>query len=74
MIKFFWDFRGEDAAEIAEHYKKHLDQFIINNNINDASTGVNQLNEYYYETWCLTTEKDKEIIDQRLKPKRQWKQ
>jgi hypothetical protein len=69
-IKLIWDFRGPDAAKIAEHHEIHLKEYIAIENISLNSTGYENINELYAIAFMVVTEENMIAVRDALKPHR----
>lgn len=69
MIACIWDYFGKDSKGTAEHFEKHLKEFIAIKNIENIQTGT-QTNKYLQSfVWCAGNKKDLTLIIELLKPK-----
>ena len=69
-IKLIWDFRGPDAAKIAEHHEIHLKEYIALENISLNSTGYEIINELHAIAYMVVTEANMIAVRDALKPHR----
>lgn len=69
-LKLIWDFKGPDAAKIAEHHSLHLKQYVENNNIPLNNTGFEQISEGHYIAYLVVHESGMKIVRDALKPHR----
>lgn len=69
-IKMIWDFKGAVAEKTAEHHQIHLNEYITNNNINPAETGVTHLSELHSIAFVIIERKDMITLRDALKPHR----
>ena len=46
-IKLIWDFKGDDAAQVAQHHIVHLKEFSVKENLILTEVGVEQLNDFH---------------------------
>ena len=69
-IKIIWDFRGPSAASIAEHYQKHLEEFIIIEELKFDITGVEQFSPTHSITFLVVAEFELKEVKDILKPHR----
>ena len=69
-IKLIWDFRGEVAAQTAEHHEIHLKEYIEAEKLELNITGFESLNEMYAIAFMVVEEKDMITVRDALKPHR----
>ncbi len=69
-IKLIWDFRGPDAAKIAEHHEIHLKEYIVLEEILLNITGYETINELYSIAFMVVTEENMIAVRDALKPHR----
>jgi hypothetical protein len=67
---FYWDFFGPNAAATAEHFKRHLDQFLGQNGCQGCETGLSSAGTGHQAVFCRTPEPWREGIAAALKPRR----
>ena len=69
-VKLIWDFRGSGAAKIAEHYQKHLEEFIIIEELIFDITGVEHFSPTHSTTFLVVAEFELHEVKDILKPHR----
>ena len=69
-IKLIWDFRGQDAAKIAEHHEIHLKEFIAIEKFQMDITGFEIVNEMYAIAYMVVTDENMIQVRDALKPHR----
>ena len=69
-IKLIWDFRGMDAAKIAEHHEVHLNEYIAAQKLAMNITGFEILNEMYAIAFMVVVEENMIQVRDALKPHR----
>jgi hypothetical protein len=69
-IKLIWDFRGIDAAKIAEHHEIHLKEYITLEQLPINITGFNILNEIHSIAFMVVTDENMMQVRDVLKPHR----
>ena len=69
-IKMIWDFRGPGAAKTAEHYRKHLEEFIVIEELKFDITGVNHFSDTHSIAFIVVAEFEMEEAREILKPHR----
>jgi hypothetical protein len=52
MPKLFWDFYGPAAEQTAQHFAKHLTEFLCRNGHAAASTGLASAGAGHQAVWC----------------------
>ncbi|WP_298138901.1 hypothetical protein [Flavobacterium sp.] len=69
-IKLIWDFRGQDAARIAEHHEIHLKEYIAIEKLPINITGFEIINEMYAIAFMVVTDENMIQVRDALKPHR----
>ncbi|WP_036383232.1 hypothetical protein [Muricauda sp. MAR_2010_75] len=69
-IKLIWDFRGPSAASIAQHYQKHLEEFIVIEELKFDITGVEHFSPAHSTTFLVVAEFELKEVRDILKPHR----
>ena len=69
-IKLIWDFRGMDAAKIAEHHEVHLKEYIAAQKLELNITGFEILNDMYAIAFMVVIEENMIQVRDALKPHR----
>lgn len=69
-IKLIWDFRGPSAARTAEHYQKHLEEFITFEELKFDITGFQHLSEFHSIAFLVVAEFEMKEVREILKPNR----
>ncbi|GLU45607.1 hypothetical protein [Allomuricauda sp. NBRC 101325] len=69
-IKIIWDFRGPGAAKIAEHYKKHLEEFVMIEELKFDLSGVEHFGPTHSIAFLVVAEFELKEIREILKPHR----
>lgn len=69
-IKLIWDFRGMDAAKIAEHHEIHLKEYIATQKLAVNITGFEILNDMYAIAFMVVIEENMIQVRDSLKPHR----
>ncbi len=70
QLKLIWDFRGPDAAKIAEHHLIHLKEYIFAENLETNITGVEHLNDMHSLAFLVVLESNMRKVRDALKPHR----
>lgn len=67
----WWDFFGPAAAGTAEHFRVHLDEFLVRERLSGCTTGVEVHPEQRHAAaWCRTPPELLETLVRALKPRR----
>jgi len=69
-IKLIWDFRNNEAEKIAAHHVKHLNEYIVSENIKDTSAGFELITPNYYIAYLITDKSNMITLRDALKPHR----
>lgn len=67
--RYFWDFFGPQAARTAEHFQRHLDEFLKKNSC-AGETSLESRGEGHSAVACRVESEWFERIERTLKPKR----
>lgn len=54
----------------AEHFRRHLIQFLTEHGLGDSTTGVEQYSPNQSAAWCTVSIDARELIEGHLKPRR----
>ena len=69
MIRLIWDFYGPDAEQTAIHHAKHLKEYAVLHQLQEADTGVSH-EQNGVTAWIDVLRKDMISVRDTLKPKR----
>ena len=69
-IKLIWDFRGPTASEIARHHEKHLQQYIIAEDLSLNITGYQDFSSAHSIAFMVVEESDMLQVRDALIPHR----
>ncbi len=69
-IKLIWDFRGPAAGRTAEHYEKHLAEFVVLEELKYDITGFQHLSDTHSIAFLVVAEFEMKEIRDILKPNR----
>ncbi|MCK0162166.1 hypothetical protein [Allomuricauda sp. F6463D] len=69
-IKIIWDFRGPSAAHIAEHYLKHLKEFVEVEELKYDLSGVEHFSPSHSTAFLVVAEFELKEVKNILKPHR----
>ncbi|MBO0324261.1 hypothetical protein J0X14_18265 [Muricauda sp. CAU 1633] len=69
-IKLIWDFRSPGAANIAEHYQKHLEEFVMIEELKFDITGFEHFSSTHSIAFLVVAEFELKEVKELLKPHR----
>lgn len=69
-VKMIWDFRGPNAAPISEHHRIHLDEFVVQEKLENIITGTETSSEMHQITYMIVPFDLVETLRMTLKPHR----
>ncbi len=69
-IKLIWDFRGMDAAKIAEHHEIHLKEYVAMKNLDCSITGHTSFGDMHSIAFMVVKEVDMISVRDALRPQR----
>ncbi|KQC29589.1 hypothetical protein [Flagellimonas eckloniae] len=69
-IKLIWDFRGPSAASTAEHYAKHLAEFVIIEELKFDIAGFQYITDMHSIAYLVVAEFEVKEVREILKPQR----
>ena len=69
MIACIWEYFGKDSKGTAEHFEKHLKEFITIKNVQNTQTGSRANGPLQSFVWCAGNKEDLTLIIEILKPK-----
>ncbi|PJB12266.1 MAG: hypothetical protein CO119_07410 [Flavobacteriales bacterium CG_4_9_14_3_um_filter_40_17] len=69
-IKLIWDFKGEDAAKIAEHHAIHLKEFAEKENLTLQIAGSKTIDSLSAIAFLAVTREEMPHVRDLLKPHR----
>ena len=69
-IKLIWDFRGPNAAPIAEHHVIHLKEFAEAEHISPYLCAIEKVTDMHCIAYMIVEEKHINDLRERLKPNR----
>lgn len=69
-IKLIWDFRGPVAAKTAEHYAKHLAEFVIIEELKFDIAGFQYITDMHSIAYLVVAEFEMKEVKDILKPQR----
>jgi uncharacterized protein len=67
---YFWDFFGPRAGGTAQHFQKHLDEFLDKNAIAGCETGLCSEGAGHQAVFCRATREAEPAIEGALRPRR----
>ncbi len=68
--RMFWDFFGPNAERTAEHFEKHLREFLTKNEISHIATGTMSAGDGHRAAYCDPDALHWESIARALRPAR----
>ncbi len=69
-IKLIWDFKGPAAAKTAEHYEKHLKEYVFHEELKFDTTGFSRLSDMHSIAFLVVAEFEMIKTRDDLKPHR----
>ena len=69
-IKLIWDFKGLAAAKTAEHYEKHLQEYIFHEELKFDTTGFTHISDMHSIAYLVVAEFEMTQARDDLKPHR----
>ena len=69
-IKLIWDFRGPQAARTAEHYQKHLAEFITLEELKHDISGFEHFSDMHSIAYLVVAEFEMKDVREILRPNR----
>ena len=69
-IKLIWDFRGPDAAKIAEHHCTHLHEYTAIEKLAFHKIASQKISDFYTLAYIIVNESDMLTYRDALKPHR----
>lgn len=69
-IKLLWDFRGEDAKQIAQHHTIHLKEFAALEKLDFHEINISEINPVSAAAFIIVDESNMKIFRNALKPHR----
>lgn len=70
QLKLIWDFRGPDALKIAKHHKKHLEEFIKQQDTKVNIIGYQEVSPKHSISFMVVNDTVMKPIRDALKPHR----
>lgn len=70
QVKLIWDFRGPNAAQIAQHHSIHLREFAETEGFQSCHCDVEQLTEMHHIAFMVVDKTLMNELRERLKPHR----
>ena len=67
----FWDFFGPNAAPTADHFKRHLDEFLARSGCAVSETGRSSAGAGHQAVFCRLDEAASGAVSRALKPRRE---
>ena len=69
-IKLIWDFRGENSASLSKHFQKHLEEFVIIEELKYDISGVLRINPLHSIVYLVVAEFEMQEVKEILNPHR----
>ena len=69
-IKLIWDFSGPNAAPIAAHHAKHLEEFAVAEGLEDTLCDTEQITEMHHIAYLIVDKVHMDTLRESLKPNR----
>ncbi|MDX1462754.1 MAG: hypothetical protein R3359_06825 [Marinirhabdus sp.] len=69
-VKLIWDFRGPNAAPIAEHHAVHLKEFAVAESLQNTLCATEKITEMHHVAYLVVEKKCMNDLRERLKPNR----
>lgn len=69
-IKVIWDFRGEEAHQIALHHEQHLAEYAQKTGCSPGITGSEKINDFYSLAFLVVMRDDMISVRDALRPHR----
>lgn len=69
-IKLIWDFKGPAAEKTAEHYAKHLQEYVFNEELKYDLVGHKKINDFHSLAFLVVAEFELPQVRDDLKPQR----
>lgn len=69
-IKAIWDFRGPNAAHTAEHFRKHLEEFALAEQVTFHKMGVEHYSPSHSIVFMVVSEDHVKKVRSLLRPNR----
>jgi len=68
--RLYWDFTGGQAAGTAEHFRRHVDDFVERASLAGCTTGTEAYTALHHAAWCQAPDAHCEVIIRSLRPRR----
>lgn len=70
MTRLYWDFRGGRAQGTAEHFVRHLEEFLTATDLTGCGVGVEAYSALHSAAYCDAPHEALSTIVERLRPRR----
>jgi len=71
-MTYFWDFYGPNARGIAEHFARHLGDFMARYQLTAFTAGAEALAPNHWAAWCKSDDLAvQDAVKKALRPQRQ---
>jgi hypothetical protein len=68
--RYFWDFFGPAAERTAEHFREHLEQFLVQNALSGCEVGLASAGAGHHAAFCVAPSEVQSAIERALRPRR----
>ena len=69
-IKLIWDFRGPNAAHIAQHHAIHLSEFAVSEGLEHYISSTEEITEMHHTAFLVVEKQWMDSLRKTLKPNR----
>jgi len=69
-VKLIWDFRGPNAAPIAEHHVKHLLEYANSERLENAKCDIEKISDMHCIAFMVVDKELMNVLRESLKPHR----
>lgn len=69
-VRLYWDFFGPAAPKTAEHFRKHLDEFLAKNAVEGCETGTSSAGPGHQAAFCVAPPEASDGLERALRPRR----
>lgn len=67
---YFWDFFGPSAPGTAEHFRKHLNDFLARHALTGCEVGLTSAGPGHQAAYCVAPPEAQPLIERALRPRR----
>ncbi len=69
-VRLFWDFFGPTASKTAEHFRRHLEEFLLKNSVAGCETGTCSSGPGHEAAFCVAPLETSPGLERALRPRR----